>query len=56
MRAGASLATVAGMNDVIDACRIVVDELLSWLRGPQPTAVVPVVVLRDPPVARIRHR
>jgi hypothetical protein len=44
------------MIAVIDAWRIVLDELLSWLRRPRPTTVVPVVVLRDPPVARIRRR
>jgi hypothetical protein len=42
MRAGTSLVTVAGMIDLIDACRIVLNELLSWLRGPRPTTVVPV--------------
>jgi hypothetical protein len=32
------------------------DALLAWLRGPRPSIVVPVVVLREPPVARIRRR
>jgi hypothetical protein len=53
MRAGISLATVACMLELIDAW---LDALLAWLRGPRPSIVVPVVVLRDPPVTRIRRR
>jgi hypothetical protein len=44
------------MLDFIAACRSVLDDVLTWLRGPRPSSVVPVVVVRDPPFARIRHR
>jgi hypothetical protein len=53
MRAGLSLATVAFMLESIGAW---LDALLAWLCGPRPSMVVPVVVVRDPPVTRIRRR